>query len=87
MQLLRHACLFPSSYAILQRRTMLRCACDSPVTSRTPALSPQQLLLPQAGLLISGINAEVMPGQWEFQIGPVGPLEVGDQVCLLHQLC
>ena len=39
---------------------------------------------PQAGLLISGINAEVMPGQWEFQIGPVGPLEVGDQVCLHH---
>ena len=34
----------------------------------------------KAGLIISGINAEVMPGQWEFQIGPVGPLEVGDQV-------
>ncbi len=30
----------------------------------------------EAGLKISGINAEVMPGQWEFQIGPVGPLEV-----------
>ena len=42
---------------------------------------------PQAGLLISGINAEVMPGQWEFQIGPVGPLEVGDQVCLHTPLC
>lgn len=31
-----------------------------------------------------------MPGQWEFQIGPVGPLEVGDQVMvarwLLHRL-
>lgn len=44
----------------------------------------------QAGLIISGINAEVMPGQWEFQIGPVGPLEVGDQVhlarYLLHRL-
>ncbi|MCQ0014764.1 glutamine synthetase beta-grasp domain-containing protein [Actinomadura madurae] len=24
----------------------------------------------EAGLKISGINAEVMPGQWEFQIGP-----------------
>ena len=24
-----------------------------------------------AGLAICGINAEVMPGQWEFQIGPV----------------
>ncbi len=23
----------------------------------------------QAGITISGINAEVMPGQWEFQIG------------------
>jgi glutamine synthetase len=27
-----------------------------------------------AGLTISGVNAEVMPGQWEFQIGPVPPL-------------
>eukprot|EP01023_Acetabularia_acetabulum_P003310 TRINITY_DN11397_c0_g1_i1.p1 TRINITY_DN11397_c0_g1~~TRINITY_DN11397_c0_g1_i1.p1 ORF type:complete len:383 (-),score=86.63 TRINITY_DN11397_c0_g1_i1:262-1410(-) len=44
----------------------------------------------KAGLGISGINAEVMPGQWEYQIGPVGPLEVGDQVMisrwLLHRL-
>ena len=31
----------------------------------------------EAGLSISGINAEVMPGQWEFQVGPVGLLEVG----------
>ena len=30
---------------------------------------------------ISGTNAEVMIGQWEFQIGPIGPpLEVGDQL-------
>ena len=33
-----------------------------------------------AGLKLSGINAEVMPGQWEFQIGPAGPLEVGDHM-------
>ena len=26
-----------------------------------------------AGLGISGINAEVMPGQWEFQVGPARP--------------
>jgi len=36
----------------------------------------------QAGIQISGINAEVMPGQWEFQIGPVGPLEAGDHLWL-----
>jgi len=39
-----------------------------------------------AGIIISGINAEVMPGQWEFQIGPVGALEVGDQVHLARYL-
>lgn len=43
-----------------------------------------------AGLAICGINAEVMPGQWEFQIGPVGPLEVSDHMWvarwLLHRV-
>lgn len=33
-----------------------------------------------AGLNISGVNAEVMPGQWEFQIGPLGTVETGDQL-------
>jgi len=44
----------------------------------------------EAGLTISGINAEVMPGQWEFQVGPVGALEVSDELWLarwlLHRL-
>ncbi len=40
----------------------------------------------QAGLLLSGINAEVMPGQWEFQVGPLGPVEVGDQLTLARWL-
>ncbi len=40
----------------------------------------------EAGLAISGINAEVMPGQWEFQVGPAGPLEVSDQLWLARWL-
>jgi glutamine synthetase len=40
----------------------------------------------KAGLAISGINAEVMPGQWEFQVGPVGPLDVSDQLWLARWL-
>lgn len=40
----------------------------------------------RAGLRISGINAEVMPGQWEFQLGPLGPLEVSDQLWLARWL-
>lgn len=34
----------------------------------------------EAGLDISGINAEVMLGQWEYQIGPVTTLEGSDQL-------
>ena len=36
----------------------------------------------EAGLSFCGINAEVMPAQWEFQIGPVDPLTMGDQLWL-----
>ncbi|MHB8333983.1 MAG: glutamine synthetase GlnII [Acidimicrobiales bacterium] len=34
----------------------------------------------RAGLAIEGTNAEVMMGQWEFQIGVLGTVEVGDQL-------
>ena len=44
----------------------------------------------EAGLGIEGINAEVMPGQWEFQVGTLPPLEVSDHMWiarwLLHRL-
>jgi glutamine synthetase len=40
----------------------------------------------QAGLKLSGINAEVMPGQWEFQIGPAGPLETADMLWVARWL-
>lgn len=39
-----------------------------------------------AGLDVCGINAEVMPGQWEFQIGPIAPVELGDQMLLARWL-
>ena len=43
-----------------------------------------------AGIGISGTNAEVMPGQWEFQVGPLGPLDVSDDLYvarwLLHRI-
>ena len=39
-----------------------------------------------AGLGISGINAEVMPGQWEFQVGPLSPLDVSDHLWVARWL-
>ncbi len=44
----------------------------------------------EAGLGISGTNAEVMPGQWEFQIGAADAMTVSDQLYigrwLLHRI-
>jgi glutamine synthetase len=40
----------------------------------------------EAGIHISGINAEVMPGQWEFQIGPVGSPRAADELWLARWL-
>jgi glutamine synthetase len=39
-----------------------------------------------AGLSVSGINAEVMPGQWEFQVGPVPPLVASDELWIARWL-
>ena len=51
-----------------------------------PLIEAHMVACANAGLKISGINAEVMPGQWEFQIGPAGPLEVGDHLWLARWL-
>ncbi|MDA8296993.1 MAG: glutamine synthetase beta-grasp domain-containing protein [Actinomycetota bacterium] len=39
-----------------------------------------------AGLSIEGTNAEVMKGQWEFQIGVLAPPAIGDQIWLARWL-
>lgn len=43
-----------------------------------------------AGIKIAGTNAEVMPGQWEFQVGPCDGIDMGDQLWvarfLLHRI-
>jgi len=39
-----------------------------------------------AGIKISGINGEVMPGQWEYQVGPCTGIESGDQLIMSRYL-
>jgi len=39
-----------------------------------------------SGLTIAGINSEVMPGQWEFQIGPCVGIDCADQLWLARYL-
>jgi len=44
-----------------------------------------------AGLDISGTNGEVMPGQWEYQVGPCVGIDAGDQLWasryILQRVC
>ena len=39
-----------------------------------------------AGVNICGINAEVSPGQWEFQVGPCEGIEIGDHMHIARYL-
>lgn len=39
-----------------------------------------------AGLQVSGINAEVAPGQWEFQVGPCVGIDEGDQMWMARYI-
>jgi len=39
-----------------------------------------------AGVKISGINAEVMPAQWEFQVGPCEGITMGDHLWMARFL-
>mgnify|MGYP001352448237 CR=1 FL=1 len=47
--------------------------------NREVAEEHMQLCL-KAGLTVSGINAEVAPCQWEYQIGPCKGIDSGDQI-------
>jgi len=39
-----------------------------------------------AGVDISGVNGEVMPGQWEFQVGPTEGINMGDHLWVARYL-
>merc|ERR1719470_590070 len=39
-----------------------------------------------AGIRISGTNAEVMPAQWEFQVGPTEGIDMGDDLWVARYL-
>ena len=40
----------------------------------------------KAGITVSGMNAEVAPGQWEIQVGPVEGISAGDELTMLRYI-
>ncbi|CAE8717221.1 unnamed protein product [Polarella glacialis] len=51
-----------------------------------PIADEHYALCIEAGVKISGINAEVMPGQWEYQIGPCRGVEIGDHMTMARYI-
>ena len=43
-------------------------------------VNEHMLMCLKANIKICGTNAEVMPSQWEFQVGPLNPIECADQL-------
>jgi len=51
-----------------------------------PVADDHYKLCLKAGVKIAGINAEVMPGQWEFQVGPCRGVEMGDHLTIARYI-
>jgi glutamine synthetase len=69
------------------------CSVGADVTFGRPVVEAHTRACLEAGLMIYGVNAEVLPGQWEFQIGYRGlaeesadPLTVADHLWLARWL-
>jgi glutamine synthetase len=69
------------------------CSVGADVAFGRPAVEAHTKACIDAGLMIYGINAEVLPGQWEFQIGYRGiegesadPLNVSDHLWIARWL-
>jgi glutamine synthetase len=61
--------------------------CGNPENKLERIIAEQHLqMCIEIGIKISGINAEVSNGQWEFQIGPCEGIEAGDHLIVARYL-
>jgi glutamine synthetase len=67
------------------------CSAGYDVAFGREVMEEHMLMCLAAGLTISGTNAEVLPGQWEYQVGPCTGIAAGDQMWvsryILHRVC
>jgi len=58
------------------------CSAGYSISMGRPVAEEHYVKCLKAGVKIAGCNAEVMPGQWEYQIGPCRGIEMGDHLCM-----
>jgi glutamine synthetase len=62
------------------------CSVGADVAFGRPLVEAHMKACLHAGVTISGVNGEVMPGQWEFQVGPCEGIDSGDHLLIARWL-
>jgi len=62
------------------------CSVGANVNFGRPIIEQHYKACLYAGITIGGINAEVMCGQWEFQIGPCEGVSIGDELWMARYI-
>ncbi len=76
----------PLGYSENQIQGQFYCSAGSKNTFGRELAEKHLVVCILAGIKISGVNAEVAPGQWEFQIGPCVGIEQGDHLWMARYL-
>jgi len=62
------------------------CSVRYPQCQLNDMIREHLLLCDNAGIVINGFNAEVLPSQWEFQVGPTNLLKAADDLIMARYL-
>jgi glutamine synthetase len=62
------------------------CSAGADVAFGRPVVEAHYKACLYAGIKMSGINAEVLPGQWEYQVGPCEGIESGDHAWMARYI-
>lgn len=67
------------------------CSAGADVAFGRDVVEEHMIACLDAGIQLSGVNGEVMPGQWEYQVGPCTGIASGDQLMMsryiLQRVC
>lgn len=77
---------FPLGYLGAEKQGQYYCSVGSDNAFGRIVAETHMRMCIDVGINISGINAEVAPGQWEFQIGPCLGIESGDHLWMARYL-
>tara|TARA_R100001163_G_scaffold64213_2_gene57934 strand:- start:8058 stop:9137 length:1080 start_codon:yes stop_codon:yes gene_type:complete len=76
----------PFNFNIHKPQGDFYCSVKHPECQLSQMVREHLYICAEAGIKINGINAEVAPSQWEFQIGPAGLLKVADDMYMARYL-